>query len=244
MLQQTQGIVLRSIKYGETSLISTVFTKDFGVQSYIIKGVRTQKAKHQKAALLQPASLIEMVVYNKPNQHIQYLREYQAAYLYQQIQEQVVVNSVALFSVEFLLRILPEHAPLPELFLFAYQFLELLDRSNINDVANFPLYFIAVCSKMLGYEVKGNYSEATSYLNIIEGGFSEHTPLLGTAITNEQAHLLSCLLKIDSLQELKTVEMNATTRHRLLEWYLAFLHHYCQHLGEIKSLSVLQTVLH
>lgn len=244
MLQSTQGIVLRSIKYGETSFISTVFTKDFGVQSYIIKGVRSQQSKHQKAALLQPSSLIDLVVYNKTNQNLLYLKEFQASYIYQQIQEQVIVNSVALFSSEFLLRILPEHAPFPELFIFSRQFLELLDRTPVNDVANFPLYFIAVCSKMLGYDVKGNYSTHTPFLNIVEGGFSEHTPLSGPLVTNDQAFRLSSLLRIESLQEIKTVEMNAMTRHQLLEWYLDFLHYYCQHLGEIKSLRVLQAILH
>ena len=67
MLQPTKAIVLRSIKYGDTSLISTLFTETQGVQTYITQGVRSAKAKTNKAALLQPATLLDVVVYHKPN---------------------------------------------------------------------------------------------------------------------------------------------------------------------------------
>ena len=244
MLQQTQGIVLRSIKYGEASLITTIFTNNFGVQSYIIKGVRSQKSKQNKTAFLQPASLIDLVVYHNPNQNLQYLREYQATYIYQQVQEQVIINSVALFSIEFLLRILPQQAPIPEMFAFCQQYFIQLDQSNVNEIANLPIYFIANCSKMLGYEIKGNYTEETPHLNIQEGGFSAQLPASEPLVNQVTAKQLSEVLIINSFQELHKVELNSQTRLQLLEWYLAFLHHYCQHLGEIKSLRVLQTILH
>ena len=37
MITTTQGIVLRSIKYGETSLVCTVFTRLYGVQTYLVQ---------------------------------------------------------------------------------------------------------------------------------------------------------------------------------------------------------------
>jgi DNA repair protein RecO (recombination protein O) len=41
MLHKTKGLVLRAVKYGETSLVVTMFTELFGVQSYMVNGVRT-----------------------------------------------------------------------------------------------------------------------------------------------------------------------------------------------------------
>ena len=64
VLQKTQGIVLRSLRYGETSLISHIFTRANGVQSFMVQGVRTSSQRSNKAALLQPASLLELVVYH------------------------------------------------------------------------------------------------------------------------------------------------------------------------------------
>src|SRR5690606_8893505 len=115
MLQKTNGIVLRSVKYGETSLICSVFTEVYGVQSYLVQGVRTaSKTRQNRAGLLQPATLLDMVVYNKPHANLQRIKEFQPAYIYQSLQEHIVKNSVALFSVELLLRLLPEQAPFPE----------------------------------------------------------------------------------------------------------------------------------
>src|SRR4051812_16525108 len=114
MLYSTRAIVLRSIKYGDTSLISTLFTEKQGVQAYMAQGVRSSKAKNNKAALLQPATLLDIVVYHKPNTNLQRIKEFQFAYLYTSMQEEVVKNSVALFSAELLLRLLPEHAQQPE----------------------------------------------------------------------------------------------------------------------------------
>jgi len=45
MLHSTAGIVLRNIKYGETSVVVTIFTELFGVQSYLINGVRVASTK-------------------------------------------------------------------------------------------------------------------------------------------------------------------------------------------------------
>ena len=36
MLYKTRGIVFRFVKYGETSIIVTIFTELFGLQSYIV----------------------------------------------------------------------------------------------------------------------------------------------------------------------------------------------------------------
>jgi DNA repair protein RecO (recombination protein O) len=244
MLQQTNGIVLRSIKYGETSLVTNIFTRDFGVQTYLIQGVRTAKARSNRAGLFQPATLLELVAYQKPQAHLQRLREFQSAYIYQSLQEQVVKNSVALFSVELLLRLLPEHAPVPELFEFAFNYFRSLDQNTTDEIANYPLYFIMEISRHLGYEPKGNYSEATPHLHLQEGGYADHAPVLRPFVADEDARALSDLLQTSSLGDSAGVKLNAQMRFRLLDWYIEFLHQHTQHLGQIKSLAVLRTILH
>lgn len=244
MLQQTKGIVLKSIKYGETSLIVNILTAHFGVQTYIVQGIRVAGAKRNRAGLLQPATLLDLVAYQKPQKSLQRLREYSHAYLYTSIQEEVVKNSIALFSVELLLRLLPEGAAMPELFDFAYDYFVALDKLPSSDVANFPLYFIVQCSRYLGYELQGNYSAETPHLNLHEGGFSENTPLVRPFVSDEDAATLGALMTVGDMKALKEISMNAEMRYRLLDWYIEFLHQHTQHLGQIRSLGVLRTVLH
>ena len=45
MLHNTKGIVLRVTKYGDTSVIASIYTELFGLQQYIVKGVRTISKK-------------------------------------------------------------------------------------------------------------------------------------------------------------------------------------------------------
>jgi len=245
MLQKTNGIVLRSIKYGDTSLITTIFTSVSGVQTYMVQGVRSAKAKQNRAGSFQPGMLLEMVIYQQQQKNLQRIREFQAAYIYTSMQESVIKNTIVLFSAELLLRLLPEHAPLPALFDFAFEYFITLDTLPPESVANFPLFFIINCSRVLGYELKGDFSKETPYLNLQEGGFTAQPPVAITNYTNdEEAAALNRLLKADGYEALKNIELNAAMRMKLIDWYIAFLQQHTQHMGDIRSLPVLKAILH
>lgn len=244
MLQNTRGIALRAVKYGDTSIIATIFTELYGVQSYMVQGVRSSKAKNNKAALLQPATLLDMVVYHKPNTKLQRIKEYQYAYIYTSLQEEIIKNSVALFSAEVLLRILPEEALMPELFQFAFQYFQQLDTMPASNVANFPLYFLVQCSRILGYEISGTYSSETPYLHMQDGAYTATPPKMDTYLHDEDAKALSNILNIEDATLLKMIALNSETRNRLIDWYIEFMHSHTQHMGNIKSLTVLRAILH
>lgn len=245
MLQTTKGIVLRSVKYGETSLICTIFTDIYGVQSYLVQGIRSStKTKQSRAGLLQPATLLDMVVYHKPQANLQRIKEFQPAYIYQSVHEHIVKNSVALFSVELLLRLLPEQAPLPELFDIAYEYFCSLDSVGVNGAGNYPVYFLTVCCNILGYNINGRYSPATPHLNLQEGGFTAQLPTERPFVPDGDAMMLDKVLQVQHINEIQGIEMNGAARFRLLDWLLAFIHNHTQHMGEIRSLPVLRAVLH
>ena len=244
MLLKTNGIVLRSIKYGDSSLVTTIFTNVSGVKTYMVQGVRSAKQGKNRGGTFQPGMLLELVVYEQPQKNLQRIREFQPAYLYTDLQENVVKNSVVLFSAELLLRLLPEQAPLPDLFDLAYTYFITLDKMNVRDVPNFPLYFIINCSRLLGYDLKGNYSAETPHLNLQDGGFTAHPPAMAPYTLEEDAKKLDMLMNTDVLEDTHTIEMNGATRIRLLEWYIAFLQNHTQHMGNIRSLPILQAILH
>jgi DNA repair protein RecO (recombination protein O) len=246
MITTTQSIVLRSIKYGETSLVSNQFTRIYGVQTYLVQGIRAASAKGRssRAGLLQPAMILDIVAYHRPQGNLQRLKEFAPAVIYQSIHEEVVKNSIALFSVELLLRLLPEAAPMPELFDFSKEYLEQLDARSLEEVANYPVFFALQCSRALGYEITGSWTEATPYLNLIEGGFTADPPFAGTTVTTEDAAGLAQMLQVRHFDQLPAIEMNGTARQRLLEWHLQFLQRHTEHMRPIKSLSVLQAILH
>ena len=101
MIHQTKGIVLRTIKYGETSVVVNIFTELFGIQSYLVNGVRSS-GKTLKANFFQPASILEMEVYHNELKNLQRIKEFKWNYLYKNILNDVVKNSVALYMIELL----------------------------------------------------------------------------------------------------------------------------------------------
>lgn len=74
MLVVTSGILLHTTKYADTSVIAKIFTREVGLHSYMVKGVRGGKS-HVKQNLLQPMSYLDLVVYNNPNKQINHIKE-------------------------------------------------------------------------------------------------------------------------------------------------------------------------
>ena len=72
MYHQTKGIVISNTKYAETSIVCKVYTENFGLQTYIINGVRKKKGK---SIYYQPLSLLDLTVYHKEKSTLQRVKE-------------------------------------------------------------------------------------------------------------------------------------------------------------------------
>src|SRR5687768_16731291 len=101
MLHKTRGIVFRFTKYGETSIIVNIFTELFGIQSYIVNGVRSKSAKN-RIALFQPMTLLDLVVYYRENASIKRIKEIKCLHPYQTVTTDVRKSAVAMFINEVL----------------------------------------------------------------------------------------------------------------------------------------------
>src|SRR5271154_1725059 len=129
MYIKTKGIVLHTVKFSETSVITKIYTEKLGLVSYIVKGVRSAKSK-AKAALLQPLTLLEMEVSHRENKQLQFIKEYHRAYNYQSIPFDTLKSVIALFMLEVISKSIKEHEQNDEMFEFIYESLCTLDRSE------------------------------------------------------------------------------------------------------------------
>ena len=117
MTHKTKGIVLRTIQYGETSVITSVYTELFGLQSYIVKGVRQSTKKSQsKQMYFQPAAILDMEVYHNELKNLQFIKEYRWGYLYNKVLFDVVRNAIAQFMIELFQHGIKQPEANPELF--------------------------------------------------------------------------------------------------------------------------------
>lgn len=241
---KTKGIVLRTVKYGETSVICAVYTELFGVQSYIVKGVRKQtKTSAGKAGFFQPGAILDLVVYHNEFKNLQFIKEYEWAYLYSDIFFNVIKNAAAMYMIELLQHSLKQPEANPELFYLIEDSLKQLDRGNDTLTANLPLYFTLHLAGELGFQVQGMYSKATPVLDLQEGGYVESIPSHVNYVTGETAQIISKISNIQFYNDLENVPLNRMHRREMLELFDRYLSLHVEGFGAIKSLQVLKEVL-
>jgi DNA repair protein RecO (recombination protein O) len=240
----TKGIVLRTIKYGETSIIATVYTELFGLQSYIIKGVRKQSQKVAfKANFFQPSALLEMEVYNNPHKQLQFVKNYSWSVVYKNIFSNVVSNTVALFIVELLYHCLKHPEANTKLFQLVEDALHNTDSENKKIIGNIPLYFTLQLCSNLGFKIQGSYTQKTPILDFKEGLFTSELPNHSYFTTNQNAEYISNLQTITQYSSLANIQLKRTIKKELLQNLLQYFAIHIYDFGTLKSYQILQEVL-
>ncbi len=217
MLHKTKGIVFRFTKYGETSIIVSIFTELFGLQSYIVNGVRTKSAKN-KIALFQPLTLLDLVVYHRENADILRIKEVKCFYAYKTIHTDIRKSAIAMFLNEFVNKAVKDQSHAEEISEFLIGSLISLDR--VQSPENFHLVFLLKLSRYLGF------------------GPQTIEEVLGIWLLNkEEEDILGKLLKSDYDTP---ISMNYSSRKNLLDALLRFYATHIDNFGEIKSVQVLK----
>ncbi len=243
-LHHTKGIVLRTVKYGETSVIVSIFTELFGVQSYLVNGVRVSSKKGSgRANLFQPSAILDMIVYHNELKQLQRIKEFKWAHIYQHILPDVRKNAVALYMIELLTKCLKQPESNPDLFHFAEDAFLHLDEANNTVTANLPLFFTLHLPVFFGFRFNDNYSASHQYLDLQEGGFVDQQPTHPYFLDDKQAYVTSQLLKVQQPAELNDLKLNHDFRRNLLFRYEVFYALHIQDFGTMKTLPVLREIL-
>ncbi len=243
MLHKTKGIILRTIKYGETSIIASVYTESFGLQSYIVKGVRkASKKTSSKENFFLAAAILDMQVYHNELKNLQFIKEFQWAFLYQTIFFDVIKNAVAMYIVELFHHCIKQPENNSELFYFLNNSLINLDEKNKSFTANLPLFFTLHLGRLLGFEFNGKFSEAMPVLDLIEGSFVKDIPLHSYFLQNDEARITSQIASAN-FDELEKIQLNKKMRRELLQSYLQYISFHISDFKTLKSIAVLQQIL-
>ena len=169
MLLSTPGLVLHTTPYGETSLVAKVFTRQLGLRSYLVKGVRGPRSR-VKQNLLQPLSCIDMVVYDNPKNDLNYIKElsprhpgYSASV---PLSHSATQSALRFFMTEVLYKALREEEPMPDLFDYVEA-----ESDCQNAPATLPIVFLLTVAHHLGIEPLDNYTPREPYFDLQEGRY-------------------------------------------------------------------------
>jgi DNA repair protein RecO (recombination protein O) len=242
MTHKTKSIILRTIKYGETSLVVTAFTELFGVQTYMVNGIRSSKKSGLKAAMYQPAAILEMEVYHNEQKSMHRIREAGWAHLYNNVLSDVVKNSIALYMMELLYKTLKQPEQNADLFYFCEDVLLQLDNAPPQIAANFSLYFALHLANFFGFRINDPENEQQTYLDLMEGAFTDHAPVHPHFLEGEYAQATADLLKVMQPHELDQLKLNHVKRRELLLKYQDYYALHIQDFGVMRTLAVLQEI--
>ncbi len=240
MLHKTRGIVFNKTKYSETSIIIKIYTEKFGLQSYIVRGVRKAKSKFS-SALFDHLSLLDLVVYKREKSNLQNLKEVKRDYQFRTIHQDIIKSSILIFLNEILLKSIKEEESNPSLFNFISDSIKTLDNSE--HPVNFHIAFMIKLTRFLGFFPQNNYSGYNQHFNLQEGIFQQN-PLSDRNISVDLplSKTLSNLIKIP-LGEHGHISISSAIRKEIISKLITYYELHLPGFKNIKSHHVLREVL-
>lgn len=228
MIRKTSGIVLSSIRYKDTSIIVKIFTRELGLKSYLVNGVRSM-GKGSKMALYQPLTLLDLVVYNKENSGLQRISEAKLQRAHLRIPFDFSRTSIALFMTEVINRSIYENYQNESLFDFLAESVVTLDQGETL-LSHFPLVFLIEKAKFLGFSPE----EAEGF--ILE---SNNQPFSSQELPKAMEYLESLLTEKYHCCD----KIPVALRRKLLDHLLDFYAQHMENSSSFKSLAVIRQVM-
>ncbi|HTL82128.1 MAG TPA: DNA repair protein RecO [Bacteroidia bacterium] len=240
MLATTRGIIFHTVPYSDSRVIAKVYTREKGIESFIITVSRSKKGK-VKSSVLQPLTQVEFVVDRRERNDLQYVREVSCYAPYSHLQEDVIKTSIALFIAEVLYRSVKEEESNPGMYSFIENSLHILDLHH-EGVANFHLCFLVQLSKYLGFYPQQNTAGDKSVFDLRDGVFRNSIPPHPLYLEVNESRLLEHLMEI-SYDTMHTLLITGETRSMMVKHLLRYYELHLHSMQEVKSHYVLEAVL-
>ena len=234
-----RGVVLHTLKYGDSSMVVYLLTDVGGRRSYMVQGVRSRSGRGSKLALFQPVFPVEFEGLESPRQEMHRFREVRAGFALQSLPFDVRKSTMALFMAEVLYRLVKECDPNQRLFGFVWGSVAALDALD-EGVANFHLWFLANLSRFLGF-CPGNDYSADDWFDIREGLYTKTRPQHGSFMTQECTRILRDMMECD-VRCLAEIGLNRTQRVEFLNAVLVYFGYHLDAISAVQSVRILREV--
>ncbi len=239
MLYKTKGIVLHTTDYSESSIIAKIFTEQFGLQSYLVNSVRSKKAK-SKSVLFQPCTVLELVVYHKPEKRLHRISEANFLHQFKTITYDVFKSAAALFFAEVVYKSVKEEEGNENLFHFLETVLIFLDENNMS-FSNYPAFFLIQLSKYLGSFPENNFNDKYSFFDLEEGRFVTEMKFQANTLSRAESFLISKAIEM-RFENFSEIAFSITEKRKLLHNLVSYYHLHHAHGSKIISHWILEEV--
>ena len=227
-----RGIVLNEIKYRDNLDIVYLYTDARGRKTCLLN-------RRKRMRRLSPLSLIEFEASGRERSEMQYLKEYVFSPLLPDISGDARKSAIAMFTGEFLYKVLKEEESNPTLFGFLDHSVCMLDLL-VEGVANFHLHFMVQLSKYLGFSIPLGKA-GRKYFDIKLCEFVFVKPPHPQFFDGENTEILASLLEL-SVDRLGELKLSGKQRIAFANLMLNFYSFRFDYAINMKSIDVLHEI--
>jgi DNA repair protein RecO (recombination protein O) len=239
MLEKTRGIVLHQIKYSDSGIVVQIYTRNFGRQSFLMKGMRNRKSgKH--SILFQPMFILDLELHYKASREMQTIKEFSVAFSPFDMYSDTRKSCVAIFLGEVLTSVLREESPHYELFDYIEESIRYFDSCK-EGYANFHIAFLSGLTGFLGFEPGQRRGKEDAFFDMVNGTFIPVPPVHGNYASAEISNILADFFAA-SYDSIVNISLTGKLRNDVLESIVRFYSLHLPGLKKIKSLEILKEV--
>jgi DNA repair protein RecO (recombination protein O) len=243
MIISTKAIVLKTVKYGETSLIVSLYTEAIGVQSCIVQGVRkATKTGNQKSSFFVVGTLLHISLYHQAQKNLQRIKDYQFQQILPNITTSIVKNAIVVMMMELLHHTTHEPEENEDLFDFVEKCLLHVETAYHIELKWIPHFFCTQLAQHLGFGIQGNYNPQTAaYLYLVDGTYCPGMLDATLYCTKEESAIIH-IINNATLNNLAQINIATQTKRTILHKLLHYFSIHIPHMPTVKSVAIFETI--
>ena len=232
------AVNLGIIKYGDTSLIANCYTLEFGLQSYMLKGILSRGKKKTHRSLFEPLTLLELVASQNKQNKIGYMDEAKLAYVFTSIPYNLSKKALVLFLAEIIYQVTREEQVSNKL-LFDYIKNKLIWLDTNHSLSLFHLKMMLDITKYIGFYPNISNSNKP-YFDLETGCFTSIKPEKNFIENPLKKYFIQLLgINFDMIDKIRILKKD---KIKLLNQVITYFELHLQQFKPPKSLEILNEV--
>jgi len=238
-LIKNSGLILRTVKYGDSSLIADIFTETHGLKSFILQGARKSKSPYAPASL-QIMAQVQLDYYDNQNGNLHRVKELKLERFWEKIPLDYPRRAIGLFLCEITFLSLHKFQSDAELYLLLSESLDFLDSSDV--YLDLHLWYLIQLAHHQGIGIGEYQSLDTEDVQLNESAIAS---IYSQKLLSEKRKFI--FEKIISLGAVKLIDINnlvfnTTERKMILQELIQYFMLHNDRFERLKSINVLQDV--
>ena len=236
MLVNTQGIVLRTVRYSDRGLIVHLLTRQGNrVSASVRLSVSRRGGLHKQ--LFAPLNVLNIVYDSQSSRQLVTIREASLALSYSFMHTDMVKMSIMMFLSEFLDSATRGERDNPLLYDYITQSMEWIDAAT-GAVANFHLVMMIRLTRFIGFFPNTEDYRENCYFDLRDGCYVLRMPLHSDVLMPAEARVIGTLMRLN-YSNMHLFRMNRQQRRRVIEVIEQYYRLHVPGFQHLKSVDIL-----